>query len=78
MSNEAFRVFHNRLRIMQSIDLDQLQEVGLMFNASPENPSGSWAKWRRFRSNPSSYLIECPDDEAEKIWSIIERRAACK
>lgn len=78
MSDAAFRDFHNRLRIMLSIDLDELQNVGLMYNASPENPRGAWAKWRHFRSNPSRYLIECPDDEAQKIWTIIERRAAPK
>lgn len=76
MTEAAFRDFHNRLRIMRSIDLDELQSVGLMFNANPQN-HGARVKWRRFQSNPASYLIECSDSEALKIWSLIERRASC-
>lgn len=65
--------FANRLRILLSIDLDELQQVGLMFNAKPDNP-GAWAQWRRFRADPFRYLISCGDDDAAKIWSIVERR----
>lgn len=74
--------FHNGLRILCSIDLYELQEVGLLFNASPKpaetNGNEAWQEWRKFRADPYRYLIRCDDDTAEKIWSIMVRRGAVK
>lgn len=65
--------FANRLRILNSIDLDELQRVGLMFNARPDNPA--WNDWRRFRGDPFRWLVNCDQDQAEKLWSIVEARS---
>jgi len=80
MSDLTFAHFHNALRIMRSIDLDELQAVGIFRGAKQkpdaDNPGAAftWAAWCSFRDDPYSYFIRCDDETAQKIWQIIERR----
>ena len=59
MSDDTLPIFLNRLRILRSIDLDEVP---------------SWTSWYDFRTNPYEYLISCPDDEAEHIWVALRKR----
>lgn len=60
--------FLNALRIMLSIDQDELIAAGVI-------PAGDWMAWRRFRSDPFRWFIRDADDEAaSKLWALIERR----
>ena len=60
---EDMGVFLNRLRILRSLDAF---EVPLL--------AGNWPEWRKFRDDPSEYLISCPPDEAEHIWTALRKR----
>ena len=51
--------FLNRLRILRSLDHDEVPEVKC---------------WVDFRDAPCGYLISCPDDEAEHIWTALRER----
>jgi hypothetical protein len=56
----------NVLRILRSIDLAQLKAVSYSTRDTiPTTGAGSRERL---------YLIGCDDEEAKKIWSIIERR----
>lgn len=70
-SETELRVFHNRLRILSSIDRHELVEAGILTN----EPS---SRWNSFVSNPYLWLIRCSDDDALKIWAIIRRRECGK
>ena len=50
--------FLNRLRILRSLDQHEVPAV--------------W--WHQFRDDPYEYLIRCPDDEAEHIWTALRKR----
>jgi len=52
--------FHNALRILTSID-------------RPDFP-GTDEEWPRFRANPHTYFIRCSDEQADKLWAVIEAR----
>lgn len=74
------REFHNGLRILLGIDRQELEAAGVI-----AVPSGQGVypgcmdepnqKWQRFREDPFRFLIRCDDETADKIWSVIERRA---
>ena len=63
--------FHDALRILMSISLQEMQDVGL-FNGSQVFPMG--LSWSVFDHNPSQAFLSMPPDMAEKVWSIVERR----
>ncbi len=62
------RDFHNRLRILIGIDRDELVAAGVI-------PQGDHNSWGTFRRDPLRWLIRADDATAEKLWTLIERRA---
>lgn len=60
--------FHNRLRIMIGIDRHELVASG----ALSANDVDAWGTFQR---DPYRFFIRADDSTAEKIWSVIERRA---
>jgi hypothetical protein len=66
--------FHNALRILWSIDLFELQGVGLWVDPDPL----AMKRWESFRDNPYDFFIRCDDETADKIWAIIQRRSEKK
>ena len=63
--------FHDALRILISISLQEMQDVSL-FNGSQVYPMGF--SWPVFDHNPSQAFLSMPLGMAEKVWSIVERR----
>jgi hypothetical protein len=51
--------FHNALRILRSIDSDEL--------GHPD-----W--WQYFQQNPYGYFIRCSDFNADMIWRVMVQR----
>lgn len=62
------RDFHNRLRIMISIDRHELEAAGVIAH-------GDHNAWGTFHRDPFRWLIRCDDESAAKLWALIERRA---
>lgn len=62
------RDFHNGLRIMISIDRDELENADVL----ARNDHNAWAAFQR---DPYRWMIRADDETAGKLWSIIERRA---
>lgn len=60
-----FAAFHNRLRLMLSIDFHQLVEAGVM-------DANDHRGWAAFSENPWRSLIRMDDERAEKVWRIME------
>jgi hypothetical protein len=65
------RDFHNRLRVLMSIDMDEMVAAGAI-EADDE------AEWAAFRKDPFRWFISADDAAAEKLWAIVERRAGGK
>jgi hypothetical protein len=59
------RDFDNRIRILNGIDIHELADAGV-----------DTTIWPAFRADPHLFFIRCDDDAKEKIWKIIQRRAA--
>lgn len=62
------RDFCNRLRILTSIDQDELVNAGI---ESMRDPNA----WRSFMGDPSRWLIRASDEDAAKLWSIVVARS---
>jgi len=58
--------FHNKLRILLGIDLHELEAAGLTL---------SQMDWYTFRENPFRWFIAASTEDAEAVWSIVERRS---
>ncbi len=71
--------FHNALRILRSIDLLELQAVGLWTEKSREQRGADLQsdldQWQQFRDSPYLFFIRCDDETADKIWRVIHRRS---
>ena len=71
--------FHNRLRVLTSIDMKELVEAGVI--ARPEYPN-YWGDVRkaydRFAADPFRWFLRTDDETAEKLWALIEKRAAVR
>jgi hypothetical protein len=65
---------HNALRILWSIDLFELQEMGLWVDPD----SLAMKRWESFQDNPYEFFIRCDDETADRIWSVIQRRSEKK
>jgi hypothetical protein len=63
--------FHNRLRVLTSIDMHELVDAGVI-------ERGDVTEWGRFTRDPFRWLIRADDASAEKLWTIIEKRAGAK
>ena len=66
-NNLARDRFFNALRILYSIDEHELVAEGVKFGAYG-------LSWPAFRDNPCRALMRASDDDADRIWAIIERR----
>lgn len=66
----TLREFHNGLRIMASIDRDELEQA-IGYRGALANQ-----EWLRFRTNPWREFIRMSDADAKAVWSIIKRRQA--
>ena len=53
--------FLNQMRILRSLNRDEVPDL---------------ACWVDFRDDPFGYLISCPPDEAEHIWTALRKREA--
>lgn len=58
--SEALRRFHNALRILTSIDRCDFP--------------GSDDEWMSFVGNPHRHFIRASDEQAQKLWAVIESR----
>lgn len=61
------RVFHNRLRILTSIDKHEMVDAGVIDGDEP-------LQWTNFWHDPYKWFICCPDDQASKLFGIIQKR----
>ena len=61
--------FRNRLCVLRSIDRHELVEAGAIGAAD-------FVMWNLFVNNPERFFLLCEDWRAEKIWQVIEQRAA--
>lgn len=66
-SSKEFDAFHNRLRIMTSIDFHELVDGGVIEDDDE-------AEWEAFRKDPYRWFIRTDDDKAQQLWLLIERR----
>ena len=62
--------FHNRIRILGSIDFHELVAAGVLI----DDADGE-AEWKAFRANPFRYFIACDDETCDRIWQAIEARS---
>lgn len=67
MSDLARDRFMNALRILRSIDGDELDRA-------LGRPCNFDVKWRKFSTDPFYFLIHADDETVDAIWLIIERR----
>lgn len=58
----TLREFHNGLRLLRSIDRD---EIGYIIS---ENA------WQEFRDRPYEFFIRCDDPTANAIWAAMQER----
>lgn len=56
--------FLNRVKILRSIDSDELVKAGLTHN-----------QWLTFTADPAAFLIRQDDEVVSKVWAIVEGRA---
>lgn len=61
----TFAQFHNALRILTSVDYDELVAAGV------ESIDGRWGS---FQADPFRWFIKASDVDAAKVWAIIEAR----
>ena len=71
--------FRDALCILRSIDLYELQTVGLWCNADESSKTYVWAghdweQWVNFRDAPYEYFIRADNDSSDRIWAVIEQR----
>ena len=76
--NMILAEFHNGLRLLRSIDLHELQAVGLWTEAHPKTETReagyAWNRWLSFQEQPHDFFIRCDDETAAKIWAAMEKR----
>jgi len=59
--------FHNALRVLTSIDADELEHAGVI----KVNDHNAWGTFRR---DPFRWFIRADDATAAKLWEIVKRR----
>jgi hypothetical protein len=64
-SHARFRDFRNRLRVLTSIDMDELAAVGVLDNS---------ADWQAFSRDPFRWFVRAGDERVERLWRLIEVR----
>ncbi len=63
----TFEQFHNGLRILLNLDLDQLVAFGVI-------PSGDFAAWQAFTVDPFRWLVCADDDHGRRLWALMQTR----
>ncbi len=63
----GLRAFRDRLRILDSIDFDELAMHSIIDDL---------VVWQAFRRDPFRWLIRADDERAERIWQLIEARTS--
>lgn len=63
--------FHNRLRVLRSIDMGELEEAGVIAR-------GDFEAWKKFDKDPFEWFIRAGDQQLEKLWVVVEQRATGK
>lgn len=58
--------FLNALKILRSIDRDELQSAGVDVHDD--------RRWVEFREWPITFLLRASDADQERVWAIIEAR----
>lgn len=61
--------FHNALRILTSIDMHELEAAKII-------GVGDINAWGTFRRDPFRWFVRADDKTAEKLFALIQRRAA--
>ncbi len=61
------RVFHNRLRILMSIDKHELVEAGVLADDDT-------LRWKEFQKYFFRTFVRCNDETCTKLFGIIQRR----
>ena len=56
------REFHNALRVLRSIDRDEIDARMTVRD------------WERFRDGPYEFFIKCDDQTCDAIWTATQRR----
>ncbi len=59
--------FHNALRILRSIDQDELVNAGVL----PDRDHNAWGEFRR---NPFMWFVRAPDTISKRLFEIIKER----
>lgn len=57
--------FMNRLKILYSLDRDEIETAGLKLNDTG---------WRRFQSDPPRWMLWAADGHKDKIWALVDKR----
>ena len=72
----GFADFHNTLRILLSIDMDEFSTALYPERDGSPPPIGDplWDEWYAFRDDPFRWFIREPDERAQAIWTLIETR----
>lgn len=60
----TFEQFHNGLRLLTAIDMDELESAGLIERAD-------WNAWAIFRRDPFRWMIRADDQSARKLFAIV-------
>ena len=64
----TFDEFHNGLRILMSIDSDELDKAGVF-----DRKSGA-ADLNLFYDNPHRWFILASNDKAMRVWELMKKR----
>ena len=60
------REFHNALRIMINLDMDELVKAGAI--------DDDFLEWTAFRGNPFMWMIRAEDARAQALWDLMKTR----
>ena len=61
----SLQEFLNLLKKLNYLDRDKLENAGVL-------PRGDHNAWGTFKRNPYRFLIQAPDEIAQKIWEMID------
>lgn len=63
----SFAEFHNGLRVLLNIDRHELEAAGIIDRADHN-------AWGTFHRDPFRWFIRASDEQAERLWRIIQAR----
>ncbi len=63
----TLREFHNGVRILLNLDRDVLERAGVIKH-------GDYKAWDTFRRDPFHWFIKASDDEAERLWALMQQQ----